>query len=81
MLFDKRENLSSVIENAIAVTTGGNALEIQENRQHFIDIHLKKHPYLIEFIQNPKCGLDGRTIEKFYVIQEVQKTTILDGKK
>jgi general stress protein 26 len=80
MLFDNRENLSSDIKNAIAVAAVGNALEIQENRQHFIDIHLKKHPYLTEFIQNPKCALVGLTVEKFYVVQQFQQTTILDGK-
>ncbi|MBE3137944.1 MAG: pyridoxamine 5'-phosphate oxidase family protein [Thermoplasmata archaeon] len=38
MLIDNRENLSSDIKQAIAVTIMGTANEIKENKQHFIDI-------------------------------------------
>ncbi|HWR63595.1 MAG TPA: pyridoxamine 5'-phosphate oxidase family protein, partial [Candidatus Thermoplasmatota archaeon] len=59
MLIDNRENLSSDIKNAIAVTVVGNATEIIDNRQHFMDIHLEKHPYLKEFLQDANCALVG----------------------
>jgi general stress protein 26 len=81
MLIDNRENLSSDIKNAIAVTVVGNATEIIDNRQHFMDIHLKKHPYLKEFLQDANCALVGLAVEKIFIVRQFQQITFLDPRK
>jgi len=81
MLIDNRENLSSDVKNAIAVTVVGNATEIIDNRQHFMDIHLKKHPYLREFLQDSNCALVGLAVEKIFIVRQFQQITFLDPHK
>jgi nitroimidazol reductase NimA-like FMN-containing flavoprotein (pyridoxamine 5'-phosphate oxidase superfamily) len=81
MLIDNRENLSSDVKNAIAVTVVGNATEIIDNRQHFMDIHLKKHPYLKEFLQDANCALIGLSVEKIFIVRQFQQITFLDPHK
>jgi len=81
MLIDNRENLSTDIKNAIAVTVVGNATEIKDNRQHFMDIHLKKHPYLKEFLQDANCALIGLSVEKISIVRQFQQITFLDPQK
>ena len=81
MLIDNRENLSSDIKNAIAVTVVGNASEIKDDRQHFMNIHLKKHPYLKEFLQDANCALIGLSVEKISIVRQFQQITFLDPQK
>lgn len=81
MLIDNRENLSSDVKNAIAVTVVGNASEIKDNRQHFMNIHLKKHPYLREFLQDSNCALIGLSVEKIFIVRQFQQITFLDPRK
>jgi len=81
MLIDNRENLSSDVKNAIAVTVVGNATEIIDIRQHFMDIHLKKHPYLREFLQDSNCVLFGLAVEKIFIVRQFQQITFLDPRK
>jgi nitroimidazol reductase NimA-like FMN-containing flavoprotein (pyridoxamine 5'-phosphate oxidase superfamily) len=81
MLIDNRENLSSDVKNAIAVTVVGNASEIKDDRQHFLDIHLKKHPYLREFLQDSNCALVGLAVEKIFIVRQFQQITFLDPRK
>jgi nitroimidazol reductase NimA-like FMN-containing flavoprotein (pyridoxamine 5'-phosphate oxidase superfamily) len=81
MLIDNRENLSSDVKNTIAVTVVGNATEIQDNRQHFMDIHLEKHPYLREFLQDSNCALIGLAVEKIFIVRQFQQITFLDPRK
>jgi nitroimidazol reductase NimA-like FMN-containing flavoprotein (pyridoxamine 5'-phosphate oxidase superfamily) len=81
ILIDNRENLSSDVKNAIAVTVVGNAFEIKDNRQHFMDIHLKKHPYLSEFLRDANCALVGLAVEKIIIVRQFQQITFLDPRK
>jgi heme iron utilization protein len=81
MLIDNRENLSSDVKNAIAITVVGTAYEIKDDTQSFIDILLKKHPYLTEFIRNKNCALIGLSVEKFFIARQFQQETIRDKKK
>jgi len=81
MLIDTRENLSSDVKNAIAITVVGTAYEIKEDTQRIIDILLKKHPYLAEFIKNKNCALIGLSVEKFFIAQQFQQETIHNNKK
>jgi nitroimidazol reductase NimA-like FMN-containing flavoprotein (pyridoxamine 5'-phosphate oxidase superfamily) len=78
MLIDNRENLSSDIKNAIAVTVVGNATEIKEKQQYFLDIHFRKHPYLREFLKNENCVLVGLSIEKIIIVTDFQQLTFLN---
>lgn len=81
MLIDNRENLSSDVKNAISITVVGTAYEIKDDIQRFIDILLKKHPYLTEFIQNKNCALIGLSVENFFIARQFQQETICDNKK
>jgi prefoldin subunit 5 len=81
MLIDNRENLSSDVKNAIAITVIGTAYEIKTDTQCFIDILLKKHPYLTEFIQNKNCALIGLSVENFLIARQFQQETIRNNKK
>jgi general stress protein 26 len=81
MLIDNRENLSSDVKNAIAITVVGTAYEIKDDTQRFIDILLKKHPYLAGFIQNKNCALIDLSVEKFFIARQFQQGTIRDNKK
>jgi len=76
ILIDNRENVSADVENAIAVTAVGNAHEICLKKQRFIDIHLKKHPYLSEFLQDKNCALINLSVEKYYLVHQFQQITI-----
>jgi len=80
-LIDNRENVSADVENAIAITAVGTAYEIKNDTQCYIDILLKKHPYLTEFIQNKNCALIALSVEKFFVAQQFKHETIRDNKK
>jgi nitroimidazol reductase NimA-like FMN-containing flavoprotein (pyridoxamine 5'-phosphate oxidase superfamily) len=75
LLIDNRENLSSDVKNAIAITVVGTAHEIKDDTQRFIDVLLKKHPYLAEFINNKNCALIGLSVEKFFIARQFQQTT------
>ena len=81
MLIDNRENLSSDVKNAISITVVGTAYEIKDDTQCFIDILLKKHPYLTEFIQNKNCALIRLSVEKFFIARQFQQETIRDKNK
>ena len=70
MLIDNRQNLSSDIKNAIAVTIVGNASEIKDDRQRFMEIHLKKHPYLKDFLLDSNCALIGLSVEKISIVRQ-----------
>jgi general stress protein 26 len=81
ILIDNRENLSLDVKNAIAITVVGTAYEIKDDTQSFIDILLKKHPYLAEFIQNKNCALIGLSVEKFFIARQFQQEATRDNKK
>jgi nitroimidazol reductase NimA-like FMN-containing flavoprotein (pyridoxamine 5'-phosphate oxidase superfamily) len=78
MLIDNRANLSSDVKDAIAVTVVGQASEIKANKQHFMKIHLKKHPYLLEFLQDANCTLIGLSVEKIIIVRKFQQITHFD---
>jgi len=78
MLIDNRENLSTDVKNAMAVTVVGIASEIKEKQQYFLDIHFRKHPYLREFLKNENCVLVGLSIEKIIIVTDFQQITFLN---
>jgi hypothetical protein len=80
MLIDNRENLSSYVKNDFSITVVVSAYEIKDDTQCFIDILLKKHPYLTEFIQNKNCALIGLSVEKFLIARQFQQETIRNKK-
>ena len=73
MLIDNRENLSSDVKNAVAITVVGTAYEITGDTQRFIDCFLNKHPYLAEFIQDKDCALLGLSVEKMFIARQFQQ--------
>jgi general stress protein 26 len=77
MLIDNRGNSPSDISEAIAVSVFGNASEIDREDELSMDIYLRKHPYLKDFIEMPDCALLKIQVEKFKVISNFQNVDIL----
>ncbi len=73
LLIDNRENLSSDVSKACAVTISGIASEIKDNNHFFIDLYLKKHPYLSDFVHNKNCALIAVSVENLHLVQQFQK--------
>jgi len=72
-LIDNRENLSSDVSNACAVTICGVASEIKENKDFFVSIYLKKHPYLSDFVYNKNCALIVVSVDTVHLVQQFQQ--------
>jgi len=73
MLVDSRSNQDSDFHNAIAVTAMGTAREVDDReREHFLKLYLRKHPYLQEFIGSPTCALLRVRVDKYYMVSRFQ---------
>jgi nitroimidazol reductase NimA-like FMN-containing flavoprotein (pyridoxamine 5'-phosphate oxidase superfamily) len=82
VLVDNRRNDPSDFAGAAALTALGKAWELHGvERQHFLEIYLRKHPYLEEFAAAPTCALLRVKVEKYLVVtrfQEVREVQIPD---
>ena len=80
VLVDNRQNDPADFAEAAALTALGKAWEVQGvERQHFLEVYLKKHPYLEEFAAAPTCALLRVKVEKYLVVtrfQEVREVKI-----
>lgn len=73
MLVDSRSNQDSDFHNALAVTAMGIAREVNDReREHFLKLYLKKHPYLQEFVESPSCALLSVRVDKYYMVSRFQ---------
>ena len=76
ILIDNRENNPIDIKNAIVVTAFGQSKETKQ--KEVIHNFLKKHPYLIDFINSPNCTMIEISIEKYIFVDNFENVTILD---
>ena len=80
VLVDNRRNDPSDFAAAAALTALGKAWEVHGmERQQFLEVYLRKHPYLEEFAAAPTCALLRVKVEKYLVVtrfQEVQEIQI-----
>jgi heme iron utilization protein len=74
VLVDNRQNDLADFVAAAALTALGKAWELQgAERQHFLEIYLKKHPNLEEFAAAPACALLRVKVEKYIVVTRFQE--------
>lgn len=74
LLIDNRSNRQSDFGEASAVTVLGTAEEVLgPNRERYLQIYLKKHPYLEEFVSSPSCALIRVKVEKYLMVTQFQK--------
>jgi len=74
LLIDNRSNQESDLGNASAVTILGTAEEVLGlDRERYLQIYLKKHPSLEEFVTAPTCALIMVKVEKYIVVTQFQE--------
>ena len=78
MLIDNRRNSPSDIADATAVSVFGTASEIDDKDNPNMNMYLRKHPYLKDFIDMPDCALLKIKVEKLKVISNFQNLDILE---
>jgi nitroimidazol reductase NimA-like FMN-containing flavoprotein (pyridoxamine 5'-phosphate oxidase superfamily) len=76
MVIDSRSNRDTDIHRAVAVTVTGRAEEVvPPEKEPFLKLYLKKHPYLKEFVQAPTCALLRVRVESYYFVSRFQDVT------
>lgn len=74
LLMDNRSNQEKDFGEASAVTVLGTAEEVLgSERESYLQLFLKKHPYLEEFVTAPTCALIRVKVEKFIMVTQFQE--------
>lgn len=74
LLIDNRSNQETDFGEASAVTVLGTAQEVSgPERERYLLLYLKKHPYLEEFISAPTCALIRVKVEKYIMVTQFQE--------
>jgi nitroimidazol reductase NimA-like FMN-containing flavoprotein (pyridoxamine 5'-phosphate oxidase superfamily) len=73
LLIDNRTNETADFAEAAAVTVLGRAREVQgDERSHYLNIYLAKHPYLGDFVTSPNCALFSVKVERYILVTRFQ---------
>jgi len=73
LLIDNRTNDEKDFSYAVAATVLGKAEEVgSPQKKEYLDIYLRKHPYLNEFVSSPSCALLTVSVEKYYIVTRFQ---------
>jgi nitroimidazol reductase NimA-like FMN-containing flavoprotein (pyridoxamine 5'-phosphate oxidase superfamily) len=74
VLVDNRRNDPADFVEAAALTALGKAWEVQgAERQQFLQVYLKKHPYLEDFVASPTCALLRIRVDKYIMVTRFQE--------
>jgi len=74
LLMDNRSNQETDFGEASAVTVLGTAAEVLgPDRDKYLQLYLKKHPYLEDFITAPTCALIRVKVEKYIMVTQFQE--------
>jgi len=74
LLIDNRTNQETDFGEASAVTVLGTAEEVTgPDRDGYLQLYLKKHPYLQEFVTAPTCALIRVKVEKYIMVTQFQE--------
>jgi nitroimidazol reductase NimA-like FMN-containing flavoprotein (pyridoxamine 5'-phosphate oxidase superfamily) len=74
LLVDNRSNQETDFSEASAVTVLGTAGEVLgPDRERYLQVYLKKHPYLEEFVSSPTCALIRVKVEKVIMVTQFQE--------
>ena len=76
ILIDNRGNKPKDIEKAITVTAVGETTVVKDSK--IVNLFLKKHSYLKEFISSKDCAMIEIDIEKYIVVDNFQDVKIID---
>jgi nitroimidazol reductase NimA-like FMN-containing flavoprotein (pyridoxamine 5'-phosphate oxidase superfamily) len=74
LLFDSRSNLDADVQDAIAVTATGTAVELTDEKARAAASRpfLAKHPQLASFVAAPGCALVSVAVDRYYVVTHFQ---------
>ena len=78
VLVDNRSNDVADFTDAVAVSVFGDAVEVIEDRQKYLDIYLAKHPYLDKFVASPTCVFFEIQVKYYDIISRFQNVRILE---
>jgi nitroimidazol reductase NimA-like FMN-containing flavoprotein (pyridoxamine 5'-phosphate oxidase superfamily) len=74
VLVDNRRNAPVDFTEAAALTALGQAWEVHgAERQQYLTVYLKKHPYLEDFTAAPTCALLRIRVDKYIVVTRFQE--------
>jgi nitroimidazol reductase NimA-like FMN-containing flavoprotein (pyridoxamine 5'-phosphate oxidase superfamily) len=74
LLIDNRSNQETDFGETSAVTVLGTAAEVLgPEREKYLKVYLKKHPYLEEFVSSPTSALIKVKVEKFIMVTQFQE--------
>jgi general stress protein 26 len=76
ILIDNRGNNPKDIENAITVTAVGKTNVVKDSK--IVNLFLKKHSYLEEFVNSTDCAMIEIDIEKYIVVDNFQDVKIIE---
>jgi nitroimidazol reductase NimA-like FMN-containing flavoprotein (pyridoxamine 5'-phosphate oxidase superfamily) len=78
MVMDNRSNREIDFQEAVAVTATGTVKEIHgSDRDYLKKLYLKRHPYLVDFVDAPTCALLKVNVETYYIVRRFQQVTEL----
>jgi hypothetical protein len=73
LLIDNRGNEEKDFSHAVAATALGRAEEVSNaERKSLMEIYLRKHPYLADFVASPSCALLKVSVQRYYVVSRFQ---------
>ncbi len=76
ILVDNRKNEAADLHRAAAVTAVGAVSEPSaEELSGLIEIYLRKHPYLTEFVKSPSCAFLSLRVSTYYLVRKFQQVT------
>ncbi len=78
LLFDNRCNDSADYRNAVAISAQGETREVDAaQRAELLQLYLRKHPRLRDFVTAADCVLLQMNVECYYVVSEFQSVAEL----
>jgi nitroimidazol reductase NimA-like FMN-containing flavoprotein (pyridoxamine 5'-phosphate oxidase superfamily) len=78
LLIDNRCNSAADYQNAVAISVQGVVREADpERRAELLELYLRKHPRLREFVSAAECVLLQLDVECYYVVSQFQKVAEL----
>jgi hypothetical protein len=77
MLIDNRGNKPDDIKKTVVVTVVGTGDELIHDFDFYKNFYLKKHPYLIDFINLPDTVLINFKVEKFLFVDHFQNVKVI----
>jgi len=73
MLMDNRSNREDDLHSAVAVTATGKAEEPRATEKNrYVEIYLRKHAHMREFLLSPNCALLKVEVDAYYVVSRFQ---------